>query len=65
MKTIREMLIEDRINEISTEVQFQRKLKRKAEDDLKRINKRLSELRDEWHEMDIELKQHQYKRGEL
>ncbi|QMS41944.1 hypothetical protein Bolokhovo_74 [Bacillus phage Bolokhovo] len=65
LKTIRESLLEDYIDEISTEVQFQRKLKRKAEDDLKRINKRLSELEDEWHKMDIELKHHQYKRGEL
>jgi len=65
MKTLRESLIEDRIAEISEEVQFQTKLKNRAEETLGRINKRIDDLKSEWHEMDIELKHHQYKRGEL
>ncbi|QKN88263.1 hypothetical protein Novomoskovsk_75 [Bacillus phage Novomoskovsk] len=65
LKTLRESLIEDRIAEISTEVKLQSKRKRSAEEALKRINSRLEELHQEWNEMDIELKHHQYKRGAL
>jgi hypothetical protein len=65
LKTLRESILEDRLAEIQEEANHHAVIKEKLTSELNKVEKRINELEEEHLKLDIELKHHQYKRGEL